>query len=48
MAWLTLLRCRQACFETGFAVALKMSRGMTRIWPTAVFGDLRLSELPPC
>ena len=35
MAWLTILAA--GLFETGFAVALKMSHGMTRLWPTVVF-----------
>lgn len=35
MAWLTLVIA--GLFETGFAVALKMSHGMTRILPTAIF-----------
>ena len=35
MAWLTLVVA--GLFETGFAVALKMSHGMTRIWPTVIF-----------
>ena len=35
MAWLTLVVA--GLFETGFAVALKMSHGMTRLWPTVIF-----------
>jgi quaternary ammonium compound-resistance protein SugE len=35
VAWLTILAA--GLFETGFAVALKMSHGMTRFWPTVVF-----------
>jgi len=35
MAWLTILAA--GLFETGFAVALKLSHGMTRLWPTVVF-----------
>ena len=35
MAWLTILAA--GLFETGFAVALKQSHGMTRIWPTVIF-----------
>ena len=35
MAWLTILAA--GLFETGFAVALKLSHGMTRPWPTATF-----------
>src|ERR1700741_3764141 len=34
MAWLTLVVA--GLFETGFAVALKMSHGMTRLWPPAM------------
>ena len=40
MAWLTLVVA--GLFETGFAVALKMSHGMTRIWPTAIFAACAL------
>ncbi len=35
MAWLTILAA--GLFETGFAVALKLSHGMTRLWPTVGF-----------
>jgi quaternary ammonium compound-resistance protein SugE len=35
MAWLTILAA--GLFETGFAVALKLSNGMTRTWPTVIF-----------
>src|SRR6266702_2450140 len=35
MAWVIILAA--GLFETGFAVALKLSHGMTRILPTAVF-----------
>ena len=35
MAWLTILAA--GLFETGFAVALKQSHGMTRLWPTVTF-----------
>ena len=35
MAWLTILAA--GLFETGFAVALKLSHGMTRLWPTVIF-----------
>jgi quaternary ammonium compound-resistance protein SugE len=35
MAWLMILAA--GLFETGFAVALKLSHGMTRLWPTVVF-----------
>ena len=40
MAWLTLVVA--GLFETGFAVALKMSHGMTRLWPTAIFAACAL------
>ena len=40
MAWLTVLA---ACmFETGFAVSLKLSHGMTRLWPTVSFAACAL------
>jgi quaternary ammonium compound-resistance protein SugE len=35
MAWLMVLTA--GLFETGFAVALKQSNGMTRTWPTVIF-----------
>ena len=35
MAWLTILAA--GLFETGFAVSLKLSHGMTRLWPTVTF-----------
>ena len=35
MAWLTILAA--GLFETGFAVALKMSHGITRVAPTIGF-----------
>ncbi len=35
MAWLTVVVA--GLFETGFAVALKLSHGMTRLWPTVTF-----------
>ena len=35
MAWLTILAA--GLFETGFAVSLKLSDGMTRLWPTVGF-----------
>ena len=35
MAWLTVLAA--GLFETGFAVALKLSHGMTRTLPTVIF-----------
>ena len=42
MAWVILVAA--GLFETGFAVALKMSHGMTRIWPTAVFAACALAS----
>jgi len=35
MAWLTILAA--GLFETGFAVSLKLSHGLTRLWPTVIF-----------
>jgi quaternary ammonium compound-resistance protein SugE len=35
MVWLVALVA--GLFETGFAVLLKLSHGMTRLWPTAGF-----------
>jgi quaternary ammonium compound-resistance protein SugE len=35
MAWLTILAA--GLFETGFAVELKLSHGLTRLWPTVGF-----------
>jgi quaternary ammonium compound-resistance protein SugE len=35
MAWVTILAA--GLFETGFAVALKQSQGMARLWPTVTF-----------
>src|SRR5260370_7124906 len=35
MAWVMILAA--GLFETGFAVALKLSHGMTRLWPTVTF-----------
>ena len=35
MAW--ALVCVAALFETGFAVMLKLSHGITRLWPTIGF-----------
>jgi hypothetical protein len=43
MAWLTILAA--GVFETGFAVALKMSHGMARFWPTVVFAVCALLSL---
>jgi quaternary ammonium compound-resistance protein SugE len=42
MAWVIIVAA--GLFETGFAVALKMSHGMTRIWPTAVFAACALAS----
>ncbi|HEX3921291.1 MAG TPA: multidrug efflux SMR transporter [Streptosporangiaceae bacterium] len=36
MAWLIVLAA--GLFETGFAVCLKLSHGLTRLWPTVGFG----------
>jgi quaternary ammonium compound-resistance protein SugE len=35
MAWLIVIVA--GLFETGFAVALKLSHGITRLWPTVWF-----------
>ena len=35
MAWVALVAA--GLFETGFAVLLKQSHGITRLWPTAGF-----------
>lgn len=35
MAWLAVIMA--GMFETGFAVLLKQSHGITRLWPTAGF-----------
>ena len=35
MAWFTIIVA--SIFETGFAVLLKLSHGMTRLWPTVGF-----------
>jgi quaternary ammonium compound-resistance protein SugE len=35
VAWLTILAA--GLFETGFAVSLKLSHGLTRLWPTVMF-----------
>lgn len=40
MAWLIILTA--GVFETGFAVFLKLSHGMTRPWPTAGFAACAL------
>jgi quaternary ammonium compound-resistance protein SugE len=40
MAWLSILAA--GLFETGFAVSLKLSHGMTRLWPTVSFAACAL------
>jgi quaternary ammonium compound-resistance protein SugE len=40
MAWLILLVA--GLFETGFAVLLKQSQGITRLWPTVGFAACAL------
>ena len=40
MAWVIILAA--GMFETGFAVFLKLSHGMTRLWPTAGFAACAL------
>jgi len=40
MAWLIILAA--GLFETGFAVSLKLSHGMTRLWPTVSFAACAL------
>ena len=40
MAWLLVLVA--GVFETGFAVLLKQSHGITRVWPTASFAACAL------
>jgi quaternary ammonium compound-resistance protein SugE len=35
MAWLIIVVA--GMFETGFAVSLKLSHGITRLWPTISF-----------
>jgi len=40
MAWLLVLVA--GIFETGFAVLLKQSHGITRVWPTAGFAACAL------
>jgi quaternary ammonium compound-resistance protein SugE len=42
MAWLVIVVA--GMFETGFAVALKLSHGMTRLWPTAGFALCALTS----
>ena len=40
MAWVLIVAA--GLFETGFAVALKLSHGMTRLWPTIAFAACAL------
>src|SRR5450755_1023379 len=40
MAWLIIVAA--GMFETGFAVFLKLSHGMTQLWPTAGFAACAL------
>jgi quaternary ammonium compound-resistance protein SugE len=40
MEWLIILAA--GLFETGFAVSLKLSHGMTRLWPTVSFAACAL------
>ena len=42
MAWLVIVVA--GIFETGFAVALKLSHGMTRWWPTVGFAVCALTS----
>lgn len=35
MTWLIIMAA--GLFETGFAVSLKLSQGLTRVWPTVSF-----------
>jgi quaternary ammonium compound-resistance protein SugE len=42
MAWLTIVAA--GLFETGFAVSLKLSHGMTRLWPTVSFAACALTS----
>ena len=42
MAWLIIVAA--GVFETGFAVALKLSHGMTRLWPTVGFAACALAS----
>jgi quaternary ammonium compound-resistance protein SugE len=42
MAWVTILAA--GLFETGFAVSLKLSHGMTRLWPTVSFALCALTS----
>jgi len=40
MAWVIVIAA--GLFETGFAVLLKLSHGLTRLWPTAGFAACAL------
>jgi quaternary ammonium compound-resistance protein SugE len=40
MAWVLIVAA--GLFETGFAVALKLSHGTTRLWPTVAFAACAL------
>ncbi len=40
MAWLMIVTA--GLFETGFAVFLKMSHGLTKVWPTVGFAGCAL------
>ena len=42
MAWLTIVVA--GLFETGFAISLKLSHGMTRLWPTISFAACALTS----
>ena len=42
MAWLMIATA--GLFETGFAVSLKLSHGLTRIWPTVIFSVCALAS----
>ena len=42
MAWVMVLAA--GLFETGFAVALKLSHGMTRLWWTVTFAACALTS----
>src|SRR6266699_2310122 len=42
MAWVMILAA--GLFETGFAVALKLSHGMTRLWWTVTFAACALTS----
>ncbi len=42
MAWLIIVAA--GMFETGFAVFLKLSRGMTQVWPTIGFAACALAS----